>query len=105
MKGSDGFSVGGSGSFVLRVQHPLFSVSLGRRVETATLGFKARNLSLSEHEHVGQEKVSDVRFLRLAFLPGALNYEYRATKLNYIPRGSYPTPFFGYLVLWLGSVI
>ena len=56
MKGSDGFSVGGSRSFVLRVQHPLFSVSLGRRVETATLGFKARNLSLSEHEHVGQEK-------------------------------------------------
>ena len=23
----------------------------------------------------------------------------------YLPRGSYPTPFLGYLVLWLGSVI
>ena len=22
-----------------------------------------------------------------------------------VPRGSYPTPFLGYLVLWLGSVI
>ena len=22
-----------------------------------------------------------------------------------LPRGSYPTPFLGYLVLWLGSVI
>ena len=24
---------------------------------------------------------------------------------NAVPRGSYPTPFLGYLVLWLGSVI
>ena len=23
----------------------------------------------------------------------------------HVPRGSYPTPFLGYLVLWLGSVI
>ena len=25
--------------------------------------------------------------------------------LDVLPRGSYPTPFLGYLVLWLGSVI
>ena len=38
---------------------------------------------------------------------GVLGFGFRGEGLRVqsLPRGSYPTPFLGYLVLWLGSVI
>ena len=51
-------------------------------------------------------RIEAIRFPSFGLLLQTLNFLcFRVRGFGSLPRGSYPTPVLGYLVLWLGSVL